>query len=421
MSLTLTACGHCFPTLLILKKINVQGFLGPVITVKGNCHTAREMYDSLHLGCQAVPDCLRIQDEIMSTPVVNGDIAKFIQCQEALDFPGAIPSCKMFDAFAQQLVQVDDLQWSSSYPTNGNHHQQPSGGGKTCQGYQGTGGANGGRNSQSAGDPKQNNGTGTTNNPTLNTNTNQHTNTSNSHPTAMVTTSTVPDVLLATSSAQLGALNGVQWMSPQLMQETSLLVHLGRATSSHQYCIIRPKVPGFHALCSLNPVMCYDFQNDKVPRDCVTVMGTLGHNYTVEGMDKFLVLELFDCLHAPDALVNLILTGTLLEKKFSLYMTEDVVRVYIPNTPQFLIVVDVYHRLCLLRGEFLSDKVEALSDLLPSVMATFMPRIPNGDLFHECLLHIGKQTVNEVLTGNYANGLDKWNGTCMKDMCGSCL
>ncbi|KAE9391668.1 hypothetical protein BT96DRAFT_1001087 [Gymnopus androsaceus JB14] len=113
----------------------------------------------------------------------------------------------MFDAFAQQLVQVDDLQWSSSYPTNGNHHQQPSGGGKTCQGYQGTGGANGGRNSQSAGDPKQNNGTGITNNPTLNTNTNQHTNTSNSHPTAMVTTSTVPDVLLATSSAQLGALN----------------------------------------------------------------------------------------------------------------------------------------------------------------------------------------------------------------------
>ncbi|KAE9391667.1 hypothetical protein BT96DRAFT_1001086 [Gymnopus androsaceus JB14] len=152
--------------------------------------------------------------------------------------------------------------------------------------------------------------------------------------------------------------------------------------------------------------MCYDFQNDKVPRDRVTVTGTLGHNYTVEGMDKFLVLELFDCLHAPDALVNLILTGTLLEKKFSLYMTEDVVRVYIPNTPQFLIVVDVYHRLCLLRGEFLSDKVEALSDLLPSVMATFMPRIPNGDLFHECLLHIGKQTVNEVLTGNYANGLD---------------
>ncbi|KAE9384861.1 hypothetical protein BT96DRAFT_1007635 [Gymnopus androsaceus JB14] len=37
-------------------------------------------------------------------------------------------------------------------------------------------------------------------------------------------------------------------------------------------------------------------------------------------------------------------------------------------------------------------------------MATFAPRIPNGDLFHEQLLHVGKQTINEVLTGDYATG-----------------
>lgn len=27
--------------------------------------------------------------------------------------------------------------------------------------------------------------------------------------------------------------------------------------------------------------MCYVFQNDQVPKGCVTVVGTLGRNYTV--------------------------------------------------------------------------------------------------------------------------------------------
>ena len=38
--------------------------------------------------------------------------------------------------------------------------------------------------------------------------------------------------------------------------------------------------------------MRYDFQNDQVPRDRVTVMGTLGRNYTVfYNVYKYLLIE----------------------------------------------------------------------------------------------------------------------------------
>ncbi|KAE9387877.1 hypothetical protein BT96DRAFT_1004704 [Gymnopus androsaceus JB14] len=240
------------------------GFLGPVIGPNGHRRTAHKMYDSLQLGCQAVPDytnCLCIQDEVLSTGIVNGNIGKFIQiwssglsqlrgynyaipwptflthfiqyfpngnqyafaacqCQDLLDTPGVIPSCKMFDAFALKLVQDETLTKASNVPhPNDQNRQQPQGNRNTHCGYRVNGGANGQGNGGMTGgghdsntlDSKQ--GNSSNNITTMTTTTNNHcTNASSPRSTAMASITeqnTVPDVSLVTNSAPLGASNDI--------------------------------------------------------------------------------------------------------------------------------------------------------------------------------------------------------------------
>ncbi|KAE9403053.1 hypothetical protein BT96DRAFT_1083336 [Gymnopus androsaceus JB14] len=243
---------------------DARGFLGPVIDSNGRRRTAREMYDALRLGCQAAPDytnCLRIQDKILSTQIVNGDVGKFIQvwssglsqlrgynynipwptiltrfiqnfpngnryaiaankCQEALDSPGSIPSREMFDAFAIKLTQAESLSKALLQlarttriiieisnrirvaklvvASAGMGVEMEAG----CE-WGANGGANGGGKDTITNNSKQ----GTTTN---NTNTNQRQNNPGTRTTAMASItepSTVPDVPLDTTSAPLGASN----------------------------------------------------------------------------------------------------------------------------------------------------------------------------------------------------------------------
>ncbi|KAE9409428.1 hypothetical protein BT96DRAFT_932144 [Gymnopus androsaceus JB14] len=345
-SSVLTACLH----------EDACGFLGPVINVNGSHHTAREMYESLRLGCQAAPNftnCLHIQDEILATPIVNSDVYKFIQVwssglsQLPLNFPGATPCCEMFDAFAQKLVQVEQLNKSSNASRNDNNQsnrqQQPQGNRKTCRGYRGNGSVNGGvtnggGNDPGGGETKQGNFASNLNNSATNTNTNQCTN------------YTVTDVPLAATTAPLGASNII---TSQVYESFSALSSdLHPETSQSIDHIVKDR----HFCSTYDPGGALDVTTVNAGKLSTCASGTCYFKSPIEGTDKFLVLELFDCLHAPDALVNLISTGALLEKNFCLYMTEGVVQVP--------------------------------SDLSPSAMATFTPRIPNGNLFHKHLLHI---------------------------------
>ncbi|KAE9396367.1 hypothetical protein BT96DRAFT_996743 [Gymnopus androsaceus JB14] len=141
----------------------------------------------------------------------------------------------------------------------------------------------------------------------------------------------------------------------------------------------------------------------------------------IAGTNKFLMLEMFDCLYTPDALVNLISLGAFLEKNYSLYVSIDTAKIYIPGTQRKFIIADIRHHLRLLRGNFITNEAEGSSDPASQVMATFSPRVPNGNLFHKCFGHLGQETTNEMLQGDYAIGLKQWNGTMMRKLCDSCL
>ncbi|KAE9383421.1 hypothetical protein BT96DRAFT_1009203 [Gymnopus androsaceus JB14] len=106
--------------------------------------------------------------------------------------------------------------------------------------------------------------------------------------------------------------------------------------------------------------------------------------------------------------------GALLEKNYSLYVSTDTAKIYIPGSDRKFIIADICHRLCLLQGSFVLNETQGSSDPISQVIATFSPRVPNGDLFHERFGHLGRNTTNEMLQGDYATGLDRWNGTTMR-------
>ncbi|KAH7876848.1 uncharacterized protein C8R40DRAFT_1013814, partial [Lentinula edodes] len=131
-----------------------------------------------------------------------------------------------------------------------------------------------------------------------------------------------------------------------------------------------------------------------------------------------LILEMHDCLYAPDAPVNLLSVGAMLEHGFTFTITPQMVQIH-PDPDRFTIA-DVIRRLCVLRGKFLLPK-DGISDFIHIAMPVFLPRTPNGALFHERFGHPGIDLTNELLTGSSAEGLEEWNGTKMRGICDSCL
>ncbi|KAH7867625.1 uncharacterized protein C8R40DRAFT_995741, partial [Lentinula edodes] len=131
-----------------------------------------------------------------------------------------------------------------------------------------------------------------------------------------------------------------------------------------------------------------------------------------------LILEMHDCLYAPDAPVNLLSVGAMLEHGFTFTISPQTVQIH-PD-PDHFAIADVVRPLCVLRGKFLLPK-EEIPDFIHIAMPVFLPRIPNGALFHECFGHPGIDLTNELLTGTSAEGLEEWNGTKMRGICDSCL
>ncbi|KAJ3836788.1 hypothetical protein F5878DRAFT_662666 [Lentinula raphanica] len=110
--------------------------------------------------------------------------------------------------------------------------------------------------------------------------------------------------------------------------------------------------------------------------------GTCYFRVPLDGSSQFLVLELIDCLHAPEAPVNLISLGAMLKNGFSFKMDSSTVEIYPDGIPHHA-VADIVRRLCVMRGNFIDPKDGGASAPLPIAMPVFVPQIPNGSLFHE--------------------------------------
>ncbi|KAE9397981.1 hypothetical protein BT96DRAFT_940511 [Gymnopus androsaceus JB14] len=284
-----------------------------------------KLHNCTELALVQLRTTVQCKDEMMATWVINGDVVKYIQvwssadkCQDALDSPGSVPCCEMFDVFVQKLVQAESLNKSYNVPPNNNNQ---------LNWYHGNGGtnggaANGGGQDPGGGDSKQgilgNNGNTTT------VNTSQCSNVSGQHPTAMVTlaepTITVLDVPLDTSTTPLGASNVItcQLYPAQLFESFSTL-------SSDLY------LETLQSIEHTDPVVFA-----SIIHDAPTLFNSACTKHIVKERQFFSMYNPGGALDITSA--N---TGALLEKIFSLYMTKGIVWVYIPHTPQQFIVADV--------------------------------------------------------------------------------
>jgi hypothetical protein len=142
-----------------------------------------------------------------------------------------------------------------------------------------------------------------------------------------------------------------------------------------------------------------------------------------------------DCLHAPDAPVNLFSVGALTEKDVVFTFQKDVTTISFPANhpvlPSFSFDATVLHRLSFLDCDFifppnsptipLCDPPSPLLDLSDTALtATFPPVSLTPDLWHRRFGHLGFEATRAVLTKNYATGLNHI-GSFQRSHCISCL
>ena len=142
-----------------------------------------------------------------------------------------------------------------------------------------------------------------------------------------------------------------------------------------------------------------------------------------------------DCLHAPDAPVNLLSVGALTEKDIVFVFQKDHTAISFPSDhpvlPSFSFNATVLHRLSFLDCDFvfppasplasLSDPPSPLLDLSDHALsATFPPVSLTPALWHRRFGHLGLEATRAVLTKNYATGLEH-TGSFERSHCISCL
>ena len=123
-----------------------------------------------------------------------------------------------------------------------------------------------------------------------------------------------------------------------------------------------------------------------------------------------------DCLHAPDAPINLISVGALTEKDAVFTFRKDVTTISFPHDhpvlPSFSFHASVLHRLSFLNCDFirpsaspvppLCDPPSPLLEVLDlSLSATFPPVSLTPELWHRRLGHLGLEATRAVLTKDY--------------------
>jgi hypothetical protein len=149
--------------------------------------------------------------------------------------------------------------------------------------------------------------------------------------------------------------------------------------------------------------------------------------------------NLNDCLHAPDAPINLISVGALAEKDVTFTFSKDRTIIAFPPghpvLPSFTFDATVLRRLSFLDCAFLpapsldlDSPLSSLSDPSPPILllddlalsATFPPISLTPDLWHRRFGHLGLDATRAVLTKDYATGLD-YTGSFQRSHCIPCL
>ena len=129
------------------------------------------------------------------------------------------------------------------------------------------------------------------------------------------------------------------------------------------------------------------------------------------------VLSLHDCLHAPDAAMNLLSMGAFIESRMAITFDLDgFARVQFPSSVASLagkcFRATIRGRLAFLKCKFLPPLNPIPSDpTFPSATlayALFTPREPNYGLWHERLAHPGVEFTKSLLDGSYVEGVS-WN------------
>jgi hypothetical protein len=136
-----------------------------------------------------------------------------------------------------------------------------------------------------------------------------------------------------------------------------------------------------------------------------------------------IILTLRDCLHAPDAPLNLLSVGAMQEKRMRIHFNEEETIIHFPSDHPVLsrhsINAVVFRRLSFLQCDFLPIELP-LSDGSELAFPTFAKVELTPALWHRRLGHIGIDATRAVLTKNYAEGV-VWTGSFAREFCIPCL
>ena len=155
--------------------------------------------------------------------------------------------------------------------------------------------------------------------------------------------------------------------------------------------------------------------------------------FRVTSGTRTVTFTLKDCLHAPDAPINLISVGALNEKGAVLTFAPDRTSVSFPPThhalPDFSFDAITFRRLSFLNCDFvLPPSSPSVSLSPPSILdlpdsayiSVFPPPALTPDLWHRRFGHLGQAATRTLLTKDYATGLE-YTGTFDHHHCIPCL
>ena len=130
------------------------------------------------------------------------------------------------------------------------------------------------------------------------------------------------------------------------------------------------------------------------------------------------------CLHAPDAPINLLSVGALTEAGLTISFTPNTPTLISyplsdPDLPGFSISATVVRRLSLLCLDFVPPPaVSPIPQAYPAF--TFPKTLHNSTLWHRRFGHLGMDATREVLTKDYATGI-QYTGPFVHDQCVACI
>ena len=140
--------------------------------------------------------------------------------------------------------------------------------------------------------------------------------------------------------------------------------------------------------------------------------------FRVSSGGRSVVFVLHDCLHAPDAPINLLSVGALAEKGVNCLFSKDSTTISLPAThpdlPSFSFSAVVLHRLSFLNCDFvlppvppstsLPDPVSPLVELSDTALAAVFPQVSlTPELWHRRFGHLGLAATRAALMNDYAS------------------